>query len=888
MLIEKIESNLNKIVANLNKDTFIYDLLIAYQQPKATISRLKKGDYNLSNINNEVIWKKKLLFHRVTDQDPHIKIDELAKDEKVIKHEPRFLVVTDFKIFLAIDTKTKQTLDIEISEISKHADFFLPWAGLEKAEKDIENPADLKAATKMGKLYDLIIENNQKMNQSKEGKHSLNVFFSRLLFCFFAEDAEIFSKGQFTKAIISHTADDGSDLKPYLEKLFNVLNISERKDYPKYLSDFPYVNGGLFNKTYKIPDLSKQARKIIIECGELDWTNINPDILGSMMQAVVSWSERENLGIHYTSVINIKKIINPLFINSFYDDLQKAENDEKKLKKILRRIYNINIFDPACGSGNFLVISYKELCKIEIEIYKKLQEIDKVSWSIATSGIRLSQFYGIEIDDYAHEVTKLSLWLAEHQMNLFFKEVFGQTRPTLPLSSSGNIICANATLLNWENVCPKNKDKEYYILGNPPYLGSSLQTNEQKSNMTTVFKGISGYKNLDYISCWFLIGAKYILNIDAKLSFVSTNSITQGEQVGLLWPHIFKLGLEIDFAYKSFKWTNYAKGKAGVTCVIIGLRKLSNNPKSLFQDGIRQTVNNINPYLISTKSNIMVSRIPKPLSKLPEMVWGNKPTDNGNFILTQAEKNKLISENYKIKKYIKKYIGSQEFINGTSRWCLWITNETKAEAIKINSIKNKIAKIKEFRLKSDAPSTQMAASMSYKFRQIQHEPDNAIIVPAVSSERRFYIPIGFVNSDFVINNRAYAIYNPPAYVFGAISSRMHMAWVKVVAGRLETRYNYSSSYCYNAFPFPDIDNSQIKFLEEHVFNILDQREKHSEKTIGEMYDPDTMPKSLLKAHQELDLYVDKCYRSNPFNSDNERLEYLFKLYESIINKDNLI
>ncbi len=638
MNIEKLEANIQSLVANLSEQSFIYDLLLAYDQPKSSITRLQKGDYNLSKNQGEILWKKKLFFKEETDADLHGLIDKLKYDPAITRHQPRFIIVTDYQTLLAVDTRIDDTLDISVRELAKHFDFFLPWAGMEKSQIQSEKLADIKAAERMGRLYDLILEDNPVENEAD--RHSLNIFLSRLLFCLFAEDTGIFKDDQFTNAIASHTSDDGSDLQAYLQKLFTVLNLRERSAYPKFLQDFPYVNGGLFADDHPVPKFSAKSRKIILECGALNWKAINPDIFGSMMQAVVHTEQRSSLGMHYTSVVNIMKVIEPLFLNDLNEELEKAANNEKKLIKLLDRLYHLRIFDPACGSGNFLIITYKELCKLEIEIYKQLQKINN-KWKTAKSGLHLNQFYGIELDGFAHESAKLSLWLAEHQMNLAFKEVFGDARPTLPLQDSGHIVCGNATQIEWEDICPRQKGEEVFVLGNPPYLGFKMQDKEQKKDIASVFNSIRNYKKLDYIACWFYKAATYIQGSSSCFAFVSTNSICQGEHVGLLWPHIFNLGLEINFAHQSFKWTNNAKGNAGVTCIVVGISNISKNSKHLFSGVTSRVVNNINPYLTTTPCSVVAKRS-KPLSDLSPVTLGNMPKDDGNFILSEDEKNELL------------------------------------------------------------------------------------------------------------------------------------------------------------------------------------------------------------------------------------------------------
>ncbi len=581
MDIQKLEDDLRLLVKDVDKQTFIYDLLRAYKLPKASITRLQKGDYNQAKNPGEILWKKKLFFKPVAGEDLHESIEVLKNHEGVKKYQPRFVLVTDFQTLLAVDCTTEDSLDIPLTDLPAYYDFFLPWAGLEKIQVLGENPADIKAAERMGRLYDILCEDNPV--DSKEERHALNIFFSRLLFCFFAEDTGIFQDDQFSTAVASHTSEDGSDLQPYFERLFHVLSVPERDGLPDFLCCFPYVNGGLFTREYPVPRFSRQARRIILECGALNWKDINPDIFGSMIQAVVHTEQRGSLGMHYTSVTNIMKVIKPLFLDELREKFVKAGKNKDKLRSLLDRLRTIRIFDPACGSGNFLIISYKELCRLEIDILKTLQGPQK-SFKFM-SNIKLTQFYGIELDDFAHETAKLSLWLAEHQMNMAFREVFGEARPTLPLQDGGNIVCGNATRLDWEGVCPKVEGVEVYILGNPPYSGSKNQSKEQKSDIQYILSGISKTKSLDYIACWFIKSAQY-LDENSRFSFVSTNSLFQGTQVPLLWPIILRAEIEIFFAYKDFNWSNNARNKAGVTCSIVGARKNCNHQKASFISGL--------------------------------------------------------------------------------------------------------------------------------------------------------------------------------------------------------------------------------------------------------------------------------------------------------------
>ena len=731
----------------------------------------------------------------------------------------------------------------------------------------------------MARLYDEIhVENNIK---DEKKNHDLNVFLARLLFCFFAEDTNIFDDKLFTNSIASHTQTDGSDFGSYLDNLFEVLNTKERSKFPEYLKKFPYVNGGLFAKKHWIPKFTSRSRKIIIECGELNWSKINPDIFGSMMQAVVQSNERGSLGMHYTSVPNIMKVIEPLFLDNLKEEFEKNKGNMKKLQQLIYRISHIKFFDPACGSGNFLIITYKELRRLEMEIIKELG-------MFAFSCINLSQFYGIEIDDFAHEISKLSLYLAEHQMNIEFLQEFGRVNPTLPLKTGGNIICANACRIDWNEVCPKNIDDEIYILGNPPYIGARMQDKVHKKDIDHVFKGIKKYKDLDYIACWFYLASKYILEVKARYALVSTNSICQGEQVALLWPLILNLNLEIYFAYTSFKWSNSAKLNAGVTVIIVGvMNKQKNTKKVLYSSNLGKTVNNINPYL-SEGQNIIVHRMTTPLYNLPEMKFGNMPNDGGALILNSEEKQNIENSYPQSRKYFRQLLGSLEFLRGSLRWCLWIQNSDINEVMKIPPIVERIERVKKHRLESKDIGTKKLAERSHQFRDLNVAKHHALIIPRVSSERREYIPIGMIDNSYIISDSAQAIYDCDPWVLGVISSKIHMVWIKTVCGSLETRIRYSSALGYNTFPIPSLSIKQKGEIKQYVFNILEEREKHSEKTIADIYDPEKMPDGLKEAHHFLDLSVERCYRSKPFANDEERLEYLFKLYEQMIRDNKLL
>ena len=875
MNIIQLEEKLQNLTQNKNKDDFIFDFLQSYDMPKANIAKLRKNsDINTLEFNGQLIVKTKKLFFKIVDNTKTLNFENILKEQKSM----RFVFITDFQNIKAYDLKLLTSLDIDFEQLSKNSDFFWPLAGVEKATIYEEKEADVKASIKMAKLFDEIKKSNP--TNTKEEIHALNVFLTRLLFCYFAEDTDIFpTPNQFTNYIKSVSCEDGSDLHIHLNTLFDTLN-STNRDISNHLKDFPYVNGGLFKESFAPLVFTSLSRKLIIECGaELNWSLINPDIFGSMIQAVISDEHRGTNGMHYTSVPNIMKVINPLFLDELKEVFENAKGNAKKLNELHKRITNLKVFDPACGSENFLIIAYKELRKLEMEIFKSGEMLNMPS-------IKLSQFYGIELDDFAHEVAILSLWLAEHQMNQEFKKLFGNCTPTLPLKDSGNIVCGNATRLDWKEVCPKNDSDEIYILGNPPYVGSSMQSKEQKKEMENLFKGnLDNFKNLDYISCWFYIGSKFIRGNNAKLAFVTTNSISQGEQVALIWPETLKMDLEIFFAYQSFKWQNNAKNNAGVTVSIIGLSNIYKSKKYIFIQNIKYEVENINPYLYQG-SNIVVRRTNKILNNFPELVRGSMPTDNGNFELNSDDVENLIKNYPHSEKFIKPFMSGGDYLNGYKRWCLWIEDNELVEAELIPFIMERLNKVKEFRLKSNAPSTVDYAKFPNRFRQISFKESPCIIVPLTSSERRKYIPFGFISTPTVVTNSAGVIYNAEFWIFGVISSLMHIAWVRAVGGSLETRIRYSSVLCYNTFPFPKITQSQKEKIEELVNIILDERDKEYLKTLAELYDPNKMPDDLKKAHENLDLYIESIYTDKPFSSDEERLEHLFKLYEKMIKEEN--
>ena len=883
----EIKTNVQNVIDNFSKEEFIYDLLIAYGISKTSVTRLKKGDYNFAKSDGEILYKKKIFFKVEASNKLLSSLEEIAKEERIAKHKPRFAILTDYKHIVAKDLKLGKNLDIELKELPNYFDFFLPLAGSEVYNATNDNEADRNASYKMADLYDLLIDENPQIYNSKASIHNLNIFLSRLLFCFFAEDTEIFKEDSiFTNTLAQHTTENGKDTHTFLDELFERLNTENVEKFPEYLRKFEYVNGGLFKDQIKSPTFTAKARKTLIDLGELQWKDINPDIFGSMIQAVVIPDYRSDLGMHYTSVENILKLIKPLFLDELYEEFEKAKSIIQ-LRALIKRLSKIKFFDPACGSGNFLIITYKEVRLLEIKILEKIIDLSP-NPTLEFTQIQLSQFYGIEIDDFAHEMAILSLWLAEHQMNRVFEDTlfdFGRSNPILPLKEAGQITHGNATRVDWKETCPITNSDEVYIIGNPPYLGSNLHSDEQREDMHRIFNSTS-LNRLDYIGTWFLLAAKYIARTNAKAAFVTTNSITQGVQVPVLWSKIFELNVFIHFAVKSFKWTNNAKGNAGVTVAIIGLSFSEVKKILLFDKNYVEIVKSISPYLIKN-TNVIVLPKSKPPKGFPPLVMGNKPADDGNLILSPQEADELTSRYPKSKKYIKKYVSAGDFLNGHSRYCLWIESKDEKVAKEIPLIKERTKKLYKFRSESKAKSTRDYTEYDFRFRQISYRETDGIIVPRVSSESRTYIPLSYLNSDTIVSDATNIVYDAKPWIFGLIHSRMHMVWVRAVSGKLKTDYRYSAKLCYNTFPYPDLTNKQKENLNLYVFAILDERAKYPSKTMAQLYNSKTMPKGLLKVHQELDTAIEQCYRLQPFKNDTERLEYLFKQYEEIIKKDTL-
>jgi len=882
-----LAKKIRQLTAKPNPEDFIFDLLLAYKLPRSSVTILKGGPRNMLAAGGGVTMKRKLFFLPLRPEDDPLTVRDEIRE--TLTENQRFIVLTDYVRFYGYDTKLDEALDCDLTDLADHYDFFLPWAGIEKTRHYDENPADVKAAGRMAKLFDVIKQENP--DDSPAFVHDLNVFLSRVLFCFFAEDTGIFDGNNlFSNGIGSQTELDGSDLQAYLSELFVVLDTpkAEWGKFREHFHDFEYVNGGLFRDRIRVPTFSARSRRALIDAGTLDWADINPDIFGSMIQAVVDTEKRGGLGMHYTSVPNIMKVIEPLFLNDLREAFTKAHGgryEKNDLRELRERIGKLKIFDPACGSGNFLIIAYKELRKLEMEIIQRQAVLGADAGAGeslfeqgagAVSTLSLNQFYGIEIDDFAHEIAILALWLAEHQMNADFERVFGQSKPTLPLADAGHIVHANACRVDWEEVCPKEEGDETYILGNPPYLGKKAQSKQQKDDLKSIFGKQA--KSVDFISAWFLKGRLYIEETSSQFAFVTTISICQGEQVSLIWPEILTDQIKIRFAYSGFLWDNNAKGNASVTVTIIGV---DNNPEKteIFSSNSIQIVNNISPYLVGGKTIYVYSRN-KPLSDFPEMTVGNMPADGGKLLLTPEEKNVLISKNKLNKKFIKEIRSNREYLHGQFRYCIWLKDQDASDFMSSSEIAIRVNSLKGIREESSRP---FLADIPHLFAQIpQPIGEDYILVPRHSSENRSYIPMSYFTDGSIVHDSCLLIPSPKLFHFGLFMSLIHMAWVKAVCGRIKSDFRYSKDIVYNTFPFPPITPAQEQELTETALGILAAREQHPGSTLAELYDPDKMPENLRAAHRANDLAVERCYRPEPFGSDEERLAYLFKLYEEMV------
>lgn len=887
MTTEEISKRIEAIPSDLTGPDWGFAFLKCFQGkdsllPKSTFDRVQEGSSNFaSEPRTEILWKKRIYF-RWVEKDVRSELLE-AKASPILRrptNKPMFIVIVSPDGIAAHDLDQEEDLVVPLYELPSHTYFFLPFVGKKKIS--VANEAlevDVKATRKMAVLFDEILKDNPGFNN-----HDLNVFLARLLFCFYSEDTGIFAEDLFTNSLASQTDREGGDVSDYLTTLFRRFATEDASGFREEFRKFDYVNGGLFENVHSVPVFTRRSRKTLLDNGKMDWKSINPDIFGSMFQSIIDPEKRHELGMHYTSRENIMKVISPLFLNALREDFEKAKGSAKKLEAFHQRLAEIQIFDPACGSGNFLILAYEKLRGLEMDVLEAKGELAELF-----PRIRINQFHGIEIDDFAHELAMLALWIKEHQMNVVFHERFNTSPKALPLREGAGIIRDNATRCDWNTVCPRAitdpngtlRQREIYVLGNPPYLGARNQSPDQKADIAFAVGDVTGMNELDYVSSWFFKAARYIRGHSAGAAFVATNSICQGEQAALIWHPLIGGGgeIEIGFAHTSFKWTNEAAGNAGVTCVVIGISNRTGSKKLIYDGKEGNSVEMINEFLRPLPYVWAWSR-EDSLSGLPKLTFGNMANDGGFLLLTEEEKQELLSSHPTAEKFLKVFIGADEFLYKQPRYCLWIADHDLPEAQRIAPIQQRIDGCRNKRLASDRQATKRLANTPHRFGEVRHRDTESIIFPRHTSERREYIPLGFLDGSTVIGDSAQAVYDAQAWTFGLLSSKMHTEWTKLVAGRLKTDPRYSS-FVLNNFPIPPISDATKAALEEAVFKIIDIREEFHEMTYAEMYDPAKMPPKLLKAHRDLDAIVDRSYRAKPFKEINERLEYLIALYKKM-------
>jgi hypothetical protein len=886
---------------------FPFAFLQAFGNKETTLKRLRKGESNKSDLGG-VLQTNNIHIAAAAPGAVTNTLAALKASPATARAKAKFVLATDGDTFEAEDLASGETVACAYADFPDHFGFFLPLAGITTVKQVRDSSFDIRATSRLNRLYVELLKDNPTWGTA-ERRPDMNHFMARLIFCFFAEDTDIFSKPLlFTSTVEQMSAKDSSNTHEVIGTLFRAMNMREaaRKaaDIPRWADQFPYVNGGLFSGNMDVPRFSRIARSYLLHIGALDWKKINPDIFGSMIQAVADDEERGALGMHYTSVPNILKVLNPLFLDDLRARLYEAGDNPRMLLNLRKRMSRIRVFDPACGSGNFLVIAYKQMREIEAEINRRRGEADR------RSEIPLTNFRGIELRSFPAEIARLALIIAEYQCDVLYRGQKEALRDFLPLDAENWITCGNALRLDWLSICPPtgtgvkhraddlfhtpldqaqidfdNEGGETYICGNPPYLGFTWQDAEQKSQLRDIFEHrIKGWKSLDYVAGWFMKAADYGTHTNSVAAFVSTNSICQGEQVPLLWPLIFDTGHEIAFAHTSFKWANLASHNAGVTVAIVGISNHAGKVRHLFSslptDGsvtVREA-EHINAYLVAGPDVIVESISRTPADRSP-MVWGNKPTDGNNLSFLGSERDNLLAAHPEAAKFIRSYFGAAEFIRGLERFCIWVSDEDAEEANRIPYLRERFERVREFRASSKAAETRPAAAYPHKFRQIQAVAlHHTLILPQVSSERREFLPIGLLPMRSIVSNLAFALYDAPLWNLALIASRLHLVWIATVCGKLETRYRYSNTLGWNTFPVPTLTEKNKADLTRCAEDILLAREAHFPATIADLYDPDKMPADLREAHERNDEVLERIYIGRRFRNDTERLEKLFELY----------
>lgn len=891
---------------------FPYAFLLAFGNKETTIKRLRAGSSNKSDLGG-VLQTSNIHIKTCAEGEATATLTALRESPATTRAKAKFILATDGVEFQAEDLTSGETIICPFADFPNHFGFFLPLAGITTVRAIRENAFDIKATGRLNRLYIELLKDNPGWGTAAR-RHDMNQFMARLIFCFFAEDTGIFSgDATFTRTIDQMSARDSSNTHQVIGELFRAMNTRAEdraaQGVPRWAEPFPYVNGELFSGTTEAPRFSRIARSYLLTIGGLDWTQVNPDIFGSMIQAVADEDERGALGMHYTSVPNILKVLNPLFLDDLRMALEEAGDNSRKLLNLRTRMARIRVFDPACGSGNFLVIAYKELRAIEAEINRRRGETDR------RSEITLTNFRGIELKDFPATIARLALIIAEYQCDVLHRGQREATRDFLPLDSKNWITCGNALRLDWLSICPptgtgvklrgddlfnapedqaevdfEKEGGETYICGNPPYLGSTWQDTEQKEDLKRIFDGrTTTWKSLDYVAGWFMKAADYGIHTSAMSAFVSTNSICQGQQVSTLWPLIFKTGHEIAFAHTSFKWANLASHNAGVTVVIVAITNIPRTNRRLYSiSGEGQTVlkevDEINAYLVAGR-NIIVIPSDKVLGGMHKMDNGNKPVDGSHLLLESAEVAELHLSREDRNRFVRQYVGSQEAINGKLRYCIWVADEERERAEAIPSIARRIERVREERLKSTKKLTRDTALRPHAFQQVRQAGDETlIVVPRVSSENRDYLPCVLMEPGAIMSDKVFALYDAPLWNMALIASRLHWVWIGTVCVRLEMRFSYSNTLGWNTFPVPTLTAKQKSDLTACAENILLAREAHFPATIADLYNPESMPDNLRAAHDRNDEVLERIYIGRRFRNDTERLEHLFSLYTKMTTK----
>jgi hypothetical protein len=849
----------------------------------------------------DLLWKGQLLIEHKSRGKDLEKAYTQAKDYfpgLTEKELPRYILVSDFERFKLYDLEDNQQYEFKLSQLVDHVHLFGFIAGYQKRTYKEQDPVNIEAAELMGRLHD-------KLKDIGYEGHALELYLVRLVFLLFADDTNIFEKGIFYDYLDLTTKEDGSDLAATLSQLFEVLNTPKEKrlrNINESLNAFPYVNGKLFEEHLPTAAFDSQMRKILMDCCLLDWGKISPAIFGSLFQSVMDAKARRNLGAHYTSEKNILKLIKPLFLDELYTEYNSVKDSKQKLKNFHDKISRLRFLDPACGCGNFLIIAYRELRLLEIEIIKQRLKLEGYREEVLREAkmdvgylvqCDVDKFYGIEYEEFPAQIAQVAMWLADHQMNQLVSNTFGEYYVRLPLRKSATIKHGNALRTDWQSLIDplpfeKGQPKYDYILGNPPFIGAKWMNDEQREDMKFVSGGIPSYGLLDYVTGWYVKSFNYLQKYkETSIAFVSTNSITQGEQVSILWPQILRNDVSISFAFLSFVWTNEARGNAKVHCVIIGLSTNSTTKKIYHTDktGAIHYTNaaNINPYLIDYK-NVFIPNRNKPICNAPEITTGNKPIDNGLYIFDDAEKANFLKQEPESEKYFKRFIGALEFINGTYRWILDLRECEPNELRKMPHVLQRVNEVKEYRLSSESAPTKKLALNPTRFHTEFSSANEYLILPEVSSERRNYIPIGYRDKAYIPSNKLRLIPNANLFDFGILTSSMHNLWIKSVSGRMKSDISYSVKLTYNNFPWPETPNDkQVQAVEAAAQNVLDARAQFPNASLADLYDPNTMPPVLVKAHQALDKAVDLCYRPQPFINETKRIEFLFELYDKYTN-----